>query len=52
MPILLVSKGGETVLVNYRTQKTAMIVDGVFDEIILVLGVGKNKEQINIVRAN
>lgn len=51
MPILLVSKGGETVLVNYRTQKTAMIVDGVFDEIILVLGVGKNKEQINIVRA-
>lgn len=51
MPILLVSKGGETVLVNYRTKKTAMIVDGVFDEIILVLGVGKNKEQINIVRA-
>lgn len=50
MPILLVSKGGETVLVNYRTQKTAMIADGVFDEIILVLGVGKNKEQINIVK--
>lgn len=51
MPILLVSKGGQTVLVNYRTKKTAMIVDGVFDEIILVLGVGKEKEQINIVRA-
>lgn len=50
MPILLVSKGGETVLVNYRTKKTAMIADGVFDEIILVLGVGKNKEQINIVK--
>lgn len=51
MPILLVSKGGQTVLVNYRVNKTAMIADGVFDEIILVLGVGKNKEQINIVRA-
>lgn len=51
MPILLVSKGGQTVLVNYRTKKTAMIVDGVFDEIILVLGVGKEKEQINIMRA-
>lgn len=50
MPILLVSKGGQTVLVNYRVNKTAMIADGVFDEIILVLGVGKNKEQINIVR--
>ncbi len=50
MPILLVSKGGEMVLVNYRIKKTAMIADGIFDEIILVLGVGKNKEQINIVR--
>lgn len=51
MPILLVSKGGQTVLVNYRVNRTAMVADGVFDEIILVLGVGKNKEQINIVRA-
>ena len=50
MPILLVSRGGQTVLVNYRVNKTAMIADGIFDEIILVLGVGKNKEQINIVR--
>lgn len=50
MPILLVSKGGQTILVNYRVNKTAMIADGIFDEIILVLGVGKNKEQINIVR--
>ena len=50
MPILLVSKGKETVLVNYRVKDQSMILDGIFEEIILVLGVGKNKEQIIIKR--
>ncbi len=48
MPVLLVSKGRDTIIVNYRIKENAIVVDGVYDEIILVLGVGNDKEQVKI----
>ena len=50
MPILLVRKGDESVMVNYRIKDKAMVADGIFDKISLVLGVGKAKEEIVITR--
>jgi type IV secretion system protein VirB9 len=51
MPVLLVRKGSQDVLVNYRVRDSAMIiVDGLFERIALVIGVGGDHEKIEIVR--
>ncbi len=50
MPVLLVRKGGENILVNYRVQGQTMVVDGIFEEIVLLIGVGNDKEQVLIKR--
>ncbi|GHV49818.1 conjugal transfer protein TrbG [Deltaproteobacteria bacterium] len=50
MPVLLVRKGNQDVLVNYRVKDQAMIVDGLFERIALVIGVGGDQEKIEIVR--
>ena len=50
MPVLLVRKGKKDVLVNYRVVDSAMVVDGIFDRIALVVGVGSDQEKIEIVR--
>lgn len=50
MPILLVRKGGKDVLVNYRVQNLTMMVDGLFDTIALVVGVGSDQESVEIRR--
>lgn len=50
MPVLLVRKSGENILVNYRVQGQTMVVDGIFEEIVLLLGVGSAKEQIIVKR--
>jgi len=50
MPVLLVRKGKQDVLVNYRVKDQAMIVDGLFERITLVIGVGGDQEKIEIVR--
>lgn len=50
MPVLLVRKGKQDVLVNYRVKDNAMIVDGLFDRIALVIGVGGNQEKVEIRR--
>jgi type IV secretion system protein VirB9 len=50
MPVLLVRKGKKDVLVNYRVKDSAMIVDGVFDRLALVVGVGGEQEKVEIVR--
>jgi type IV secretion system protein VirB9 len=52
MPVLLVRKGGQDVLVNYRVKDSAMIVDGLFERIALVIGVGGNQEKVEIVRGD
>ena len=50
MPVLLVRKGKQDVLVNYRVKDSAMIVDGLFERIALIIGVGGDQEKIEIIR--
>jgi len=51
MPVLLVRKGDQNIIVNYRVKDaSAMVVDGLFDKISLILGVGKEQEEILIER--
>lgn len=50
MPVLLVRKGSKDVLVNYRVQDSAMVVDGVFERIALIVGVGGDQEKVEITR--
>lgn len=50
MPVLFARSGGEQVLVNYRIDGGNIVVDGVFDELSLVLGVGRAQEEVRIER--
>ena len=50
MPVLLVRKGGKDVLVNYRVKEQSMIVDGLFERIALIIGVGGDQEKVEIIR--
>ena len=50
MPALLVRKGETDVLVNYRVQDATMMVDGLFNTIALIAGVGGNQESVEIRR--
>jgi len=50
MPVLLVRKGEKDVLVNYRVRNSAVVVDGIFDRVALIIGVGKEQEKIEILR--
>lgn len=52
MPALLARRRGENVLVNYRADKGKLVVDGLFDEIALLLGVGRAREEVRIIRKN
>jgi type IV secretion system protein VirB9 len=50
MPVLLVRKGSKDVLVNYRVKDQAMVVDGLFERIALIIGVGGDQEKVEIIR--
>ena len=50
LPVLLARRKGENVLVNYRADGKKLVVDGIFDELTLLLGVGSGKEEIRIIR--
>ncbi len=50
MPVLLVRKSGSDVLVNYRVKGQAMVVDGLFEKVVLVVGVGRDQESVEITR--
>ena len=50
MPVLLIRKGKKDVLVNYRVKHLTMIVDGLFDTIALIDGVGSDQESVEIRR--
>ncbi|MDR1945877.1 MAG: P-type conjugative transfer protein TrbG [Desulfovibrio sp.] len=52
MPVLLVRKSGNDVLVNYRARGKTLIVDGVFDRLVLILGVGSDQEKVEIVKGD
>ncbi len=43
-------KKNEQVMVNYRVQNGRYIVDAVFDQAVLVVGVGGNQERVTITR--
>ena len=45
-------KKNEQVMVNYRVQNRRYIVDAVFDQAVLVVGVGGNQERVTIARAS
>jgi len=47
-PTLLIVRNKEQTLVNYRVQNRRYIVDSVFDEGILIAGVGRKQEKVNI----
>ncbi len=56
-PSLLVVRAGgsikkteDTSLVNYRVQGDRYIVDQVFDEAVMIAGVGKRQTRVQIVR--
>ncbi len=50
-PVLLLrNKDHKTSLVNYRLQDNFYVVDGLFRQAILVVGVGKEHQQITITR--
>ena len=50
-PTLLVVRGGEQVLVNYRLHDDRYIVDSLFDEAILITGVGRAQTKVVIKRS-
>ncbi len=50
MPVLLVRKGKQDVLVNYRVKDSAMIVDGLFERIALIIGVEGDQEKVEVIR--
>ncbi len=53
IPVLLVQKGDRDVLVNYHVKGQngrAIQVDGLFEKIALVIGVGKSREVVEITR--
>lgn len=50
-PSLLVIRNGETTLVNYRLQDNRFIVDSLFDEAILITGVGRHQTKVVIKRS-
>ncbi len=51
MPILLARDSrANDLLVNYRVQGTTFTVDGVFDHLVLLLGVGKEQEVVDVRR--
>lgn len=50
-PTLLVIRDGETTLVNYRLQGDRYIVDTLFDQAIMVTGVGRKQTKVVIKRS-
>ena len=49
-PTLLLLRGGETVMANYRLQGDRYIVDDVFEKAILIAGVGGNQTKVTITK--
>lgn len=48
VPVLLVRQGKQDIVVNYRLKNNTLEVDGIFDHLILVSGVGGNQRKVEI----
>lgn len=51
-PVLLVREAGQDVIVNYRIVGNLFVVDRLFDEAILIKGVGRGQERVAIRRVS
>lgn len=51
VPVLLAMKGKREQLVNYRVHNNTFIVDGLFDHLALISGVGRDQERIDVKRS-
>jgi type IV secretion system protein VirB9 len=49
-PVLLAMKGRQEQLVNYRVHNNTFVVDGLFERLCLVSGVGRNQARVDIIR--
>lgn len=49
-PVLLAMRGKQEQIVNYRVHNNAFVVDGLFDHLALISGVGRAQERIDIKR--
>ena len=50
-PVLLAMKGKQEQLVNYRFQNNAFVVDGLFDHLALISGVGGQQTRVDVKRS-
>jgi type IV secretion system protein VirB9 len=50
MPVLLVRRGGENVMVNYRVRGDTLVVDDIFGEAVLLTGIGSNQQRVTLRR--
>lgn len=50
MPVLLVRRDGGDILVNYRVKDDTLVVDDLFQEAILLTGVGNSQKRITVKR--
>lgn len=48
IPVLLVMRGSSEMLVNYRFRNNTYEVDGVFEKLVLISGVGSNQVKVSI----
>lgn len=51
VPVLLAMKGKREQLVNYRVQNNTFIVDGLFEHLALISGVGRHQERVDVKRS-
>lgn len=50
IPVLLVLQGSQETLVNYRYRNNTFEVDGVFEKLVLVTGVGWDQQKVTVTR--
>ena len=50
VPVLLAMKGKREQLVNYRVHNNTFVVDGLFDHLALISGVGRDRVRVDIKR--
>jgi type IV secretion system protein VirB9 len=50
MPVLLVRREGENVLVNYRIRNDTLVVDDIFSDAVLLVGIGSNQQRVTLRR--
>jgi type IV secretion system protein VirB9 len=50
VPALMIRKGKENTLVNYRLKQNTFEVDGLFDHVVLISGIGRQQEKVDITK--